>query len=69
MYRLIEAYAQENMGGMELLSGREKYRLSRLAQSACRLSAMWRKSWPKAALSPNTWNGDWALAGITRLAH
>lgn len=34
---LIEAYAQENMGGMELLSGREKYRLSRLAQSACRL--------------------------------
>ena len=37
MYRLIEAYAQENMGGMELLSGREKYRLSRLAQSACRL--------------------------------
>ncbi len=34
---LIEAYAQENMGGMELLSGREKYRLWRLAQSACRL--------------------------------
>ena len=55
------------MGGMELLSGREKYRLSRLAQSACRLSAMWRKSWPKAALSPNTWNGPGLWPGLPAL--
>ena len=34
---LIAAYAQENMGGLELLSGREKYRLGRLGQSACKL--------------------------------
>lgn len=34
---LIEAYARENLGGLELLSGREKYRLERLAQSACKL--------------------------------
>lgn len=34
---LIRAYAQENLGGMELLSGRERYRLERLAQSACKL--------------------------------
>lgn len=34
---LIQQYAQENMGGLELLSGREKYRLDRLARAACRL--------------------------------
>ncbi len=34
---LIESYAQENLGGMELLSGRQKYRLGRMAQSACKL--------------------------------
>ena len=34
---LIAAYARENMGGLELLSGREKYRLDRMAQSACKL--------------------------------
>lgn len=34
---LIAQYAEENMGGMELLSGREKYRLSRMARSACKL--------------------------------
>ena len=34
---LVEAYARENLGGLELLSGREKYRLSRLVQSACKL--------------------------------
>lgn len=34
---LIQEYAQENMGGLGLLSGREKYRLSRLCQSACKL--------------------------------
>ena len=36
---LIAAYAQESMGGMELLSSRERYRLERLAQSACLLIA------------------------------
>lgn len=35
--RLILGYAEENMGGFALLSGREKYRLDRLAQSACKL--------------------------------
>ncbi len=34
---LIGTYARENMGGLELLSGREKYRLDRMAQSACKL--------------------------------
>ena len=34
---LISQYAEENMGGMELMSGREKYRLNRLSQSACKL--------------------------------
>ena len=34
---LVEGYARENLGGLELLSGREKYRLSRLVQSACKL--------------------------------
>lgn len=33
----IEEYARNNMGGMELLSGRQKYRLERMARSACRL--------------------------------
>ncbi len=35
----IVRYAQENMGGMELLSSRERYRLDRMAQSACKLIA------------------------------
>lgn len=34
---LIFQYAQENMGGLSLLSSREKYRLERLSQSACKL--------------------------------
>lgn len=34
---LILQYARENMGGVELMSGREKYRLDRMAQSACKL--------------------------------
>lgn len=34
---LIRQYAGENMGGAELLSGRERYRLERMAQSACKL--------------------------------
>lgn len=34
---LILQYAQENLGGMDLLSSREKYRLERLCQSACKL--------------------------------
>ena len=34
---LIDTYAQENLGGMGLLSGRQKYRLGRMAQSACKL--------------------------------
>ena len=34
---LILQYAKENMGGIELMSGREKYRLNRMAQSACKL--------------------------------
>lgn len=34
---LISQYAEENMGGMESMNGREKYRLSRLSQSACKL--------------------------------
>ena len=63
---LIEAYAQENMGGMELLSGRESTAFPGWPSPPAGLSAMWRKNWPKAALSPNTWNGAWALAGITR---
>ncbi len=39
VHTLIEAYARENLGGMELLSGREKYRLRRMAGSACKLIA------------------------------
>ena len=34
---LIRAYAQENLGGMDLLNAQEKYRLRRLSQSACKL--------------------------------
>ena len=34
---LILQYAEENMGGFTLLSGREQYRLDRLAQAACKL--------------------------------
>lgn len=34
---LITEYAENNMGGLELLSGREKYRLNRMALSACKL--------------------------------
>lgn len=34
---LILNYADENLGGFALLSGREKYRLERMAQSACKL--------------------------------
>ncbi len=34
---LIRQYADESMGGFTLLSGREKYRLDRMAQSACKL--------------------------------
>lgn len=33
----IEEYAKDSLGGMELLSGRQKYRLGRMAQSACKL--------------------------------
>lgn len=36
---LIEAYAEENMGGIALLSARETYRLRRMGQSACKLIA------------------------------
>ncbi len=34
---LIDAYAQSSLGGLELLSGRQKYRLGRMARSACTL--------------------------------
>ena len=37
--QLIEAYAAENMGGLASLSGRERYRLDRMARSACQLIA------------------------------
>lgn len=37
--QLIEDYAAENMGGTESLSGRERYRLDRMARSACMLIA------------------------------
>ena len=33
----IGDYARDSLGGMELLSGRQKYRLGRMAQSACKL--------------------------------
>ncbi len=35
----IGQYAQENMGGLDSLSGRERYRLGRMARSACKLIA------------------------------
>lgn len=34
---LIAQYAQENLGGLELLTGQDRYRLDRLARSACKL--------------------------------
>lgn len=34
---LVEGYAEENLGGMALLSSRQKYRLKRMGASACRL--------------------------------
>lgn len=37
--QLIEEYAARNMGGAESLSGRERYRLDRMARSACQLIA------------------------------
>lgn len=37
LYALIMQYADENMGGFETISPREKYRLARLAQSALML--------------------------------
>lgn len=33
----IQKYAEENMGGAEALSGRERYRLERMVRSACKL--------------------------------
>ena len=35
--QLIGRYAEENLGGMELLSAQERYRLERMARSACKL--------------------------------
>lgn len=35
--KLIYEYAEENMGGYQMLSGREKYRLQRMTLLACRL--------------------------------
>ncbi len=36
---MVTQYAAENMGGLELLDGRQRYRLDRMAQSACKLIA------------------------------
>lgn len=37
VWGFMEEYAGANLGGMELLSGRQRYRLGRMARSACRL--------------------------------
>ena len=37
IWELIQEYAQENLGGLELLRGQERYRLERLARSAGKL--------------------------------
>lgn len=49
---LIEEYARENLGGQELLSGREKYRLERMAQSACKLIRHVQKELEQSRFSP-----------------
>lgn len=50
--QLILTYAKENMGGFELLSGRERYRLDRLARSACRLIRHVREELAQSKFSP-----------------
>ncbi len=49
---LIEEYARENMGGQELLSSREKYRLDRMARSACKLILHVREELAQSRFSP-----------------
>ena len=56
---LVKAYAQENLGGLELLSGREKYRLGRLAQSACKLILHVEEELAQSRFSPE--HLEWGL--------
>lgn len=50
--RLILQYADESMGGFTLLSGREQYRLERLAQAACKLILHIREELAQSKFSP-----------------
>ena len=50
--RLIYQYAEENMGGFTLLSGREQYRLDRLAQAACKLTLHVRQELAQSKFTP-----------------
>ena len=50
--RLIEDYARENLGGLEQLSGREKYRLDRLARGAVRLIRHVREELAQSRFTP-----------------
>ena len=50
--QLILTYARENMGGFDLLSGRERYRLDRLARSACRLIRHVRRELAQSRFTP-----------------
>ncbi len=50
--KLILQYADESMGGFSLLSGREKYRLDRMAQSACKLILHVREELAQSAFKP-----------------
>ena len=56
---LIEEYARENMGGLELLSARERYRLERMAQSACKLIAHVRRELSQSRFVPE--HMEWQL--------
>ncbi len=48
----IEEYARINMGGLGSLSGRERYRLDRMAQSACKLIRRVKEELAQSKFSP-----------------
>ena len=54
IWELIQEYAQENLGGLELLRGQERYRLERLARSAGKLIHHVEEELSRAGLPPKS---------------
>ena len=60
IWELIQEYAQENLGGLELLRGQERYRLERLARSAGKLIHHVEEELSQSRFTPEGFELGWA---------